>query len=646
MNQWGTMTTRNKIVYSTTGLIVLFLAVTAIVSINAGNVVIGVGVDHPYFKAIIADKPAVYLRLNSAEGEPILNSVVSGQLATVGNFSKSDFNQVSPLTSDENAAALEFSGSDSYVSVPNSSALNKPTTRLTLEIWVYTTAKKSDLALMDRAGSYHLHMNVTGQAEGVVCLSFEGSAKAAGWTCSAPATPINNGKWHLVQAMVDLAENQLQILIDNTGQEVSHLSHSTGTELGATQIPSDTSPLIIGAVLSPKAVANNEFVGKLSEAAVYPTYLGNTNAAVHFYSGGATPAVGQSAKVGVHTDALSATKLATDPFQSAAGGTYCLGKYDCHCFANTFQAKTGGRILSCIGNIAANSCYGHTVNVADDPDNSAKECIVDPQQPENVCCYPKPDANSCPNFGGDPQPDASGNYPVATPAVCAKVVCGAHYEPKNPPVELGAGQPADTFQSELDKCTNNSDSKSSCDSCCDSATSAEAAGVYTILKRPGCKEPGSVNTICDMGQSCNNACAARFGGSPEKSQSSYCLASIPSCAFKNPANGKYYLALTSTFYGTCTNQYDQSTYKGNATAQLNCDPSTSKASCSGSGSWSVTEGNGTVYPGTYSSEKVCNGSYLFYLCGGNSVGGGTFDQQTPITSKYSREVHTEFSVNK
>jgi Concanavalin A-like lectin/glucanases superfamily/Calcineurin-like phosphoesterase len=213
-----------------------------------------------YTQAVIADSAAAYWRLGETSGTTAVDELGSSP----GAYNNVSLNQAGTLTCDSNASA-SFDGTQSYVRVPSTSALNM-SSAVTIELWAkrrtITTAYQ---VLVGKPG------NGQSKLENYAVWLYNNRYQAFFGNGTSSVTVISSAvtdtKWHHVVATDD--GSTVKIYLDGV------LKASTATTLALTP---NSNPLNIGR-------ANNGayfFNGWIDEVAVYPKALSATAVQSHY----------------------------------------------------------------------------------------------------------------------------------------------------------------------------------------------------------------------------------------------------------------------------------------------------------------------------------------------------------------------------
>jgi len=166
--------------------------------------------------------------------------------------------------SDASGSFLEFDGKTSHVEIPLNKALSFSSSDYTLSLW----AKVDGDAATSRAGAFLIDTKRGGTLRKGYTLLLKNNAVAllvgsdAKQQTAYSSTRINDGRWHLIVAMVDRAKGIIQLVVD--GQVVANEALTVEGNLGSTY------PFTIGTVQSATAAF---FKGALDEVRVYNRLL-------------------------------------------------------------------------------------------------------------------------------------------------------------------------------------------------------------------------------------------------------------------------------------------------------------------------------------------------------------------------------------
>jgi RHS repeat-associated protein len=224
-----------------------------------------------YSTAVLADTPVGYWRMD----DPIPSTQVadsSGNGNTGTYVNGPTLGAAGGLAGDSDAA-VSFSGTNQYATVPNSTSLNSPSTAITLEAVVKPGTVTSQVPIVLKSPStfdnpyyqYGLFLDTT---KGVrLAIAINGNLSGAefyntGWVAN---------QWNHIVASYDGATVRVYV----NGTLVGSQTVTAGS------INHYSTPVDIGAYETLSKSAGNVFPGAIDEVAVYPTALSSTRIAVH-----------------------------------------------------------------------------------------------------------------------------------------------------------------------------------------------------------------------------------------------------------------------------------------------------------------------------------------------------------------------------
>lgn len=214
----------------------------------------------PYVRAVLADTPYGYWRLNE-EGTVGSDSRVAasdasgnghnGVYATAGVT----YRQPDAITDDQDGA-VTLNGSTGYVGVPPAPVDNL----MAVEAWFKSTASADGrIVAQGSTETTDFSLFYDGIGGGVIYFQYGQSATSGIWQCNSSAG-YDDGEWHHVVGLVDVDGTDMSIWIDGADDTAS--STVTGTPAAA----SGASSMFIGVSV---ASAPQHFNGSLSDVAVY-----------------------------------------------------------------------------------------------------------------------------------------------------------------------------------------------------------------------------------------------------------------------------------------------------------------------------------------------------------------------------------------
>lgn len=225
-----------------------------------------------YVSEVLADSPAMYLRLGETAGTNANDETANNNDGTYTNPSGYTLNQPSLLTSDANPSVKLISANSGYAWAADAATLDLGNT-FTMEAWVTLNALGSgaDLTIMSKQnGAYCVRVS-----SDVVQLLRSQTAIIR----HANAALASTGPHHIVATKAGATS----ILYLNGAVQPSFLD-------GDSTCVDNGNRLHIGADGSGNA-ANAFFNGLIDEVAVYPTALSAVRIQAHYDAGVAQPAV-------------------------------------------------------------------------------------------------------------------------------------------------------------------------------------------------------------------------------------------------------------------------------------------------------------------------------------------------------------------
>ena len=236
----------------------------------------------PYTRAVLADSPAGYWRMDEASSGPYVRDRTSH--GSDGTYSASgvSFAQAGALI-DDSDSSVSFDGTVGYAGIPDSTWLDLPTTAISLEAWVKPTSggfsSQKPILLKGYVGhsnpfyQYGLVMidNASYPTGLTLYLSVGGSLVSL--------TVINSGwsygQWNHIAGTYDGSQMQLYV----NGQSV-------GTQVQSGVLDHYATALVMGAYANLGKTSNYLFSGDLDDTAVYASALSSNRILSHYLAGG------------------------------------------------------------------------------------------------------------------------------------------------------------------------------------------------------------------------------------------------------------------------------------------------------------------------------------------------------------------------
>jgi Concanavalin A-like lectin/glucanases superfamily len=252
--------------------------------------------DCSYSGSVLADRPVAYWRLGEAS---TANSVGDVMANSPGTYHGGVTAGVSGALTSDPDTSVTLDGSTGYASIPDSAALDQPSSTITLEALVNPTSGtlgaqkpivlKSYTSHVSPYYQYGLFMN---DSSGNKSLAFWLSIGGTSQTLSASTTGWTYGSWNDIVATYDGSTMKLYV----NGTQVGSRAQ-TGTIAGY------ATPVDIGAYENLSKNSSYLFGGGVDEVAIYDKALSATAVEGHFtsVSGGCTDisgATGTSYTVG------------------------------------------------------------------------------------------------------------------------------------------------------------------------------------------------------------------------------------------------------------------------------------------------------------------------------------------------------------
>jgi hypothetical protein len=248
----------------------------------------------PYPLAVFADRPVAFYRLDETGGTTAYDTT-GGNNGIYTNVQQ-DFTPGYAPQSDPDPAA-EFgalANNNSYVgNVPtylNFGTANGGNAEFSVEVWINTFLFFSGNGIIsigfgNGGEEFALDTGATGNALRFYVRNAAGTAFAANGSYS----PVNDGLWHHVVGVCDEAGGHVYLYLDGA-------LLATGTITPGTGVLSSSLPLIIGARQSGNSNPANydsQFIGAISQAAVYGSALSAGQVQTHFLASGVAPVITQ-----------------------------------------------------------------------------------------------------------------------------------------------------------------------------------------------------------------------------------------------------------------------------------------------------------------------------------------------------------------
>ncbi|HWD21024.1 MAG TPA: DUF2341 domain-containing protein [Verrucomicrobiae bacterium] len=246
----------------------------------------------PYPQAVLADGPIAYYRLDETSGTTAFDMVggYNGIYTNVALASDTSYSAGGgTANSDPNELAPEFgtlTSSNSYVGwIPTNldfAVPNGGNGEFSVELWGYEFLDFTDSGLValgygNGGEEFALDLGATGHA-----LRFY-VRNAAGTSFGAASTYVPNTGWHHIAAVCDEAAGHTYLYVDG-------VVVATGTIPAGSGILSEKSPLSIGARQSGQFTAfDDQFIGNLSQVALYKKALTQSEVIAHYDAVGIAP---------------------------------------------------------------------------------------------------------------------------------------------------------------------------------------------------------------------------------------------------------------------------------------------------------------------------------------------------------------------
>lgn len=304
--------------------------------------------DTNYYKNnVLADSPLLYWRLGEPSGT-VLDSSGNGHTGTANSVTRDITGALNPAYDD---GAIDFNGTDSYISADSSYNPWSGLTAFSVEAWVKTdnyTAAGNDAIL----GSLGTNPQLVIQATGTMSFVYNGLSQAS-WAVVWPG----DGQWVHVVMNFDT----------NSGGAASelYLNSVLQTGAGTHNAFGATGTFSVGA----RGAGPAAFIdGQIDEVALYTSYLSSTRVTAHYNIGKvASSTIPLSTAVATSTASLSVTI----PLGRYGTAVKTLGPslyYRLNDSGSTITDSTGN-----LNHGTANSSYTNRVsgNTSDDPDNKA-----------------------------------------------------------------------------------------------------------------------------------------------------------------------------------------------------------------------------------------------------------------------------------
>jgi hypothetical protein len=198
---------------------------------------------------------------NSGTGGTALNGTLTG-MASAATY-KSGWQQTGKI-----GKALAFDGSNDYVTIANSSALD--TTDVTVTAWIKTSTSQTDAYIINKWVSPHAYpfalRDTNNKARFTV---YDGTHNPI----VTGTTNLNDGNWHHLVGIRSSSLGKLLVYVD--GKQEANVSDTTTAAL------TNTDPINIGVY----DASNNQFTGYIDEVKIYPFALTDDQIKTDYNSG-------------------------------------------------------------------------------------------------------------------------------------------------------------------------------------------------------------------------------------------------------------------------------------------------------------------------------------------------------------------------
>jgi RHS repeat-associated protein len=292
-----------------------------------------------YSGVALSDSPVAYWRLE--ESSTSSAAADSSGFGNAGSYNGGlTLSQSGPISTETDHAAT-FDGSSGYVSAPNSTSLNQPTSAITLEAWIKPTDYVNEPVILKSYTSHTDPYYQYGLFQFYDEVRLDLSLGDVRYMFVSTGG-ITTGVWNYIVATWD--GSTVRFYVNGT---------AVGTGSASGTISTYSTPVTLGTYENLRSSPYYFWGGKLDEAAIYPTALSAARIAAHY-------AAATSAAAGSCTDISGAT-----------GSTYALTSSDVGHMMKVVVTATNAD-----GSASATSNASTTVLPLPTPENTALPTVT------------------------------------------------------------------------------------------------------------------------------------------------------------------------------------------------------------------------------------------------------------------------------
>lgn len=243
-----------------------------------------VSVSDPYAKAVLADGPIAYYRLDDAAGSPMCDASTQ---ANDGTYAASGVTYGVPgALLKASDASVTANGTSGDIGDSDSNAALSGNSSFTYEAWFRSTGTVQSQALVDVGTSGN--GNIAGlttwpNSPNDSTLGLDEYAGSNVWDTTTAGVNIYDGAWHYLVITYNATTDTV------TGYADAHDLGAQTPNTNSKQFNLQPSPVRVGNWID--TVVNQPFNGGLDEVAVYPTALSSKRVLAHYKAAGYVPRV-------------------------------------------------------------------------------------------------------------------------------------------------------------------------------------------------------------------------------------------------------------------------------------------------------------------------------------------------------------------
>jgi len=190
----------------------------------------GTGSHSMYNVVVIPKEPAAYWRLDETSGTSAADSSNNGNTGTLNNMNDSDW------VSGKYGNALDFDGSNDYISVSDDSSMDFGTGSFSISLWVIATNYNNQSMMIingTSGGGYSGKRYSLRYDDDDVKFAIDDNSTKTEFGTSSDF--LSGGAWHHVVAVRDRADDELRIYVD--GSESASTTDNTNNSIDSASEP-------------------------------------------------------------------------------------------------------------------------------------------------------------------------------------------------------------------------------------------------------------------------------------------------------------------------------------------------------------------------------------------------------------------------